>query len=93
VRWRSAAGGEAVGRDAARRCLPKRGGALPLKTAMSELPSKLGWLSDGWVVLRSVRDEEVVGNIGRLCAALDDDTFEVMFNDRSLEQLLAAGLQ
>ena len=93
VRWRSAAEGEALGRDAARRCLTKRGGALPLKTAMSELPSKLGWLSDGWVVLRSVRDEKVVGNIGRLCAALDEDTFEVTFNDRSLEQLLAAGLQ
>jgi len=93
MRWRSASESDAVGRGSARRGATKRGGALPLKTAMSELPSKLGWLSDGWVVLRSVRDEAFVGNIGRLCAALEDDTFEVMFNDRSLEQLLADDLQ
>ena len=67
--------------------------ALTLKAAMAVLPSKLGWSSDGWLVLRGVRDKKLVRNVSRLCDGLDDDTFEVMFNHLSLEELLAAGFK
>eukprot|EP00168_Porphyra_purpurea_P016498 TRINITY_DN5361_c0_g1_i1.p1 TRINITY_DN5361_c0_g1~~TRINITY_DN5361_c0_g1_i1.p1 ORF type:complete len:267 (+),score=29.20 TRINITY_DN5361_c0_g1_i1:425-1225(+) len=91
--WRSGAGEDGKDRHAARCGGARRGWALPLTTAVAELPSKFGWLTDGWVVLRSVRDQKVVDNVARLRPALDDDSFEVMFNNFSLEQLLAAGKQ
>jgi len=92
-RWRKAAAGDSVGRGAAQRGAAGRGGALLLQTAMTKLSSKLRWLSDGSVLLLSVRDEQFVGKTGQLCAALGDDTFEVVFNNFSLKQLLAAVLQ
>jgi len=78
-----------VGRGSVLRDAAGRGGALLLKTAMTKLSSKLRWISDGSVLLLNVRDEQVIEKSDQLCAALDDDTFEIIFNNFSLKQLLA----
>jgi len=58
---------------------------------MDGLSTKLDWSSEGWDILRAVRGERLVHNVARICDGLDDDTFEVMFNDMPLEALVAAG--
>jgi len=62
-----------------------------LVAAMAGMSTKLDWSSEGWDILRAVRGERLVNNVARTCNGLDDDTFEVMFNDVPLEALVAAG--
>jgi len=85
----TAAGGSIENDASDRRGTP----GFSLSAEIVKVPSKLGWLSDGFMVIRGVRDKVVTRSVARICSAMSDASFEVMFNDVTLEALLEDGKQ
>jgi len=67
--------------------------SFSLKAEIAKVPSKLGWRSEGLMVIRRVRSKVVTGSVARICSAMSDASFEVMFNHVPLEVLLNDGKQ
>jgi len=61
--------------------------ASPCRWKLFKVPSKLGWLSEGFMVIRGVRNKVVTRSVARICSAMSDASFEVLFKDVTLEAL------